>query len=168
VATKKAKKQSKKSKVERISRVKFISAADLADQMDLSVRDHNPNYGEPNPKLMVLRSPDTSNEGKALLMDFMKRTGLRMVCHGPDRKRYVQGNCHWLVFLKKDEFKKAKAELVPPPVAPKEQSEDEDYDDEERGEGQQPSAPPRDVKQGLGEAARLASQLAQVLAKLAG
>ena len=116
MATKKSKKSVKKTK--------FIPASELADQMGLTVRMYARNCVE-DPKRMVLRAPGTSEEDKKLLIEFMKRTGLRMIFHGRERKRYVEGRHHYLVFLKTADFDKAKAKLIPPPVAPKQ--DDEDY-----------------------------------------
>ena len=167
------------------TKTKFISAAELADQMSLTIREHNPKTrGEPNPLLMVLRSPGTSEEDKKLLMDFIKRTGISVVRSGKGSIRYKQGNCHWLCFVKKTDFNKAKAALIAPPVAPKEECEDEGDEGTVEtngtykecrlcGCGPCECAPPKakfdtESKQSvLLEAARLAAQLATVLSKLA-
>ena len=119
-ATKQSKKVVKKSafKREMPKKVQYVSARDLANEMGLSTRDHNPTDGtEPNPSLMVVRAPGPSSDvGRETLMKFIKRTGLTVVRKGKESIRYLRGSHYWLVQVKKAEFEKAKAVLVPPPT----------------------------------------------------
>jgi hypothetical protein len=75
--------------------------------MGLSIRPYIKN-GEKNPSRTVIRSQDNSEDGKKLLMEFTRRSGIKTLCHGKERQRYTKGNCHYLVFVNTADLNKAK------------------------------------------------------------
>ena len=128
---KKSSKKTQKPAAKKAAKVQYITACDLASEMGLSTRDHNPTDGSPrNPLLMMVRAPN-HNEGKLALMTFIKRTGLQIVRKGKESIRYIRGAHYWLVQVKKAEFQKAKAVLIPPPTPKANEGADEEYGNED-------------------------------------
>lgn len=85
-----------------------LSAEEFANKMEFRVRDYC-RHGESNDKLVTIKAPGTDESDKQALISFVKRTGLKNVPQGAERKRYFLGNCHWMVVFKRKDFEKAKA-----------------------------------------------------------